>query len=240
MTVNLQNNTVDETKEHLGDFLWWTLSDVKIKPMDFELLLKKENFDPKLCPKYNDDTCLNRILRMRQQRFDGYILRNIINDENEVRWAIIKEIKEPGKKLSHHQTGSIILAKNGTSVSYIPENGDTHSETIAYELMQLFGERRDYLSDQEIRPVLIKLLKQSSSLTVRDSGGVYFIPAQFSQYSQGMFNIIKEIGSSQPFKYSIYSNKENKENLERSVKGTLENELQSLIEEIRNFDEKTR
>lgn len=250
--MNLHDLTVKEAGEHLGDLIWWTLSDVRIAPGMFKELLIKNGFDEKLCPDYNSDTAFNRICRLRQQRFDDHILR-LISHENTIKqvvWGIIREVKDQkSKKLQHYHVASLTLdeVKNQLSVDvstdpYIvsQEGWIEQGIRIAEEIKKVYYEWDGLLSDQEVRPILMKLLKESSSLTVREAGGVYFIPGNFAKISRGMYDIIQRIGSSSAFLFAIYDDENSRKNLTGITKMSIEEELQKLFEEIEKFDLKTR
>jgi len=112
---------------------------------------------------------------------------------------------------------------------------DPHDK-VAQRIESLYQWHRDYLTPNDIRPMVTRTFESCERLVLRRAGGTYFVPIDNLEHVQVLFSLLRQIGC---FGYMlpIFETVEALETLQQCAKDDAADDIADLIEEIDRFDE---
>jgi hypothetical protein len=157
----------------IGYFAWWTVQGVKIKRSDLQQILNDVGIDYELpFPPFR--TPFLKAVREAQktQKREGLLIRKIKKSAEEYVFGLVDErVHEISKTLSYdHQA----------TMTFDPARGTLRCDGRhrAFDHIQdLYAEYREILDSDDIREIILMVLRQGHAIGVRQKGGIYFVPA---------------------------------------------------------------
>lgn len=175
--------------EILGWFIWWTIRNVQITREDFAALLKQVGLKYELRPAKAHSTYLKAIARVQSEhRKDGLMIRPIKKRGEEYVHGLVDERVQVGEHLNYTHKANLRFFKNGTMVC---DNPDHEAYKLVLQYFDLYSTTMDA---DDIREVLFEILGSTYSISVRQRGGIYFIPGEFSSVVEQLEQVIAGLG----------------------------------------------
>jgi hypothetical protein len=177
--------------EIVGWFIWWTIRNVEITRQAFEALLAKVGL--KYSPKEasNRSSFLKAIARVQgEEKKEGLLLRKIKARGKEYVYGLVDERVDTSEHLHyHHECNMHFFVDTG---SMICDNA-THR---AYQLVLKYYDHYQLTMDSDdVREVIKRMLTDTYAVSVRDRGGIYFVPGKFGEVIEALEKVIAGLGS---------------------------------------------
>jgi hypothetical protein len=218
---------------HLGDLLWWTLSDAAIDRTSLEAHWASANLPPELLPEATTaEKAMKTAVRECAIGQHDRLIRLGKDTESEIVFAVVEEHKLSDGSVSYKQQTRIILDRKTEVVSFDDPNHDI-GQAVALAFKRL---RTTHTSD-DIRRAVIRTLNTFAAVTLRDHGGVYWVPSQYEKQLRQLQVAVERIGSSKVYLLPIHDSADASRTLGDAALGAIQQELEELKAEVQGFVE---
>lgn len=216
---------------HLGDLVWWSLSDARVERTSLESIWAGAQLDPAYLPELpTDEKALKIAVREKQVGLKEQLIRLGKQDEGEVVFGIVREHRLPDGSLSYVQEARLSLDRKASVLVT-----DSPRHEVAVGVVSAFRQLRHTHTADDIRRSMTRVLDSCSALTLRGHGGVYWVPAPHAQTARRLRQAIEQIGSSRVHLLPVHRSREARKTLGEVAKGVIEQELDALKAEIDGF-----
>lgn len=189
-----------QSAKQIGSCLWWSLAQCSVSRKTLEDLAKKNNIPEKYLPEQiSFISAFKRGVTDIKASLDkeGILIRLINDDQDARRLAIVKETLDKTKETaSHSQIGVIYANKKDKSILVEASHGRSPEELQAVEMVderiRLAYENSINHNTDDIRRVMISFCKECT-VSLRDSGGIYFVPLVHEAMLESMAEFIKAV-----------------------------------------------
>ena len=227
-----QDRVAEAGGNHLGTLLWWSLNGNRIEHDQLEGLAKQYGLHERYLPNAIKPTqAFRRAWRHAATKLtEGQMLRPIAETTDEVVIGLVREIAdETTKDLEYDVLNRVTFDKNAAAISSDRPSIVTESIATLY---------RHHLAHTtaDIRSVLTAFLGESG-VSLRDSGGVYFVPADRQRTLDALCAVVEAVGHNSAFRLPIVDTPEGKSTLRAVAQRTLDEELRQLREQLERFDD---
>lgn len=248
-------NPPSDSASHIGDAVYWGLSEMRITPADLTALFIKHNLNlvDIIPPDPKPEAVFRRAIHQAKVEAkrrgengilirgeNGILIREIENTDDALVFGIVDEerVQSNGpattglfsKTLEHETVDRVCFYKNSEAVAY--DNGHELSEWI----VDRFNEEVGTISTSGILSMLRSAMDRFKAFPIRDRGGIYFVAADFSYKLEALRNIVSDLGGGCHLDVlNLYSTQASTKSLARSAKSALEDDLNSLKEELDKF-----
>ena len=173
----------------IGFFIWWSIRDVKISKQDFVDLLKSVG----LSWEYNEeDTALRRTSFLKAVRETkknkGFIIRKIVKEpENYVFGLVDESIDKKSQNLEYY---------HAATCKFNPTTGElacNFPHRAFDEIKTLYEEYQGMMTSDDIRDAIIKLISSFHKVSVRQRGGIYFLPVKHEAEVEKVEKLIESL-----------------------------------------------
>jgi len=217
--------------QHLGDMIWWTLSDAKIDRSTLENIWAGAQLAPDYLPDPpTAEKALKAAVREAAVGQPDRLIRLGKEDEAEIVFAVVRETKHTDGSISYQQETRVILDRKVESVS-----SDVVGHDLAGVIATRFGELRSTHTADDVRRAMMKALDGCAAVTLRDHGGVYWVPAPYAETVRRLQGAIEKIGSSRVYLLPVHSSADANRTLGDAAKLAIEDELAALKAEVEGF-----
>jgi hypothetical protein len=232
MSLSLIRSHLHTAGEHLGDMLWWTLEDARISRNRLEEVWSAAGLPTSLLPEPpTPEKALRTAVREAQVGQQGHLIRLGKEDDDELVFAVVEEQRDGAGNVSYQQEARIVLRRLAT-----PFLG---SDAPDHELVRAVRERYERLlmthTPDDIRRALVKTLASCAAVTLREHGGVYWVPAPFAATLRRLQVAVAEIGGSRIDVVPVHASPEASRALGDAARSALEQDLGVLTAEIDGF-----
>jgi hypothetical protein len=217
--------------EHLGDLVWWTLSEAAVSRATLETLWTGAGLSDALLPEPpTAEKALKTAVRTCQVGVPDKLIRLGKETEDELVFAIIDERRVGDGSLEHHQEARVLLQRAlAQLVLDVPDHG------LAVRIKDAFEELRSTHTADDVRRMLVRALKSLAAVSLREGGGVYWVPRTFGDDVRRLEKAVGNLGSSKLSIIPVHNTPAAASTLGEVAKGSLETELAALQEELRAF-----
>jgi hypothetical protein len=217
--------------QHLGDLIWWTLAEARIDRSSLEKLWS----DAKLAPEFLPDPptaekALKSAVREAAVGQPDRLIRLGLEDEAQIVFAIVRETRHADGSITYQQETRIILDRKAESVS-----SDVVGHDLAGVIATRFGELRATHTPDDIRRAMMKTLDACAAVTLRDHGGVYWVPSPYAETVRRFQGAIEKIGASRVYLLPVHASDDANRTLGDAAKLAIEDELAALKAEVEGF-----
>lgn len=216
---------------HLGDVLFWTLHDATVARSALEQTWKANNLDVSLLPEPpTPEKALKAAIRDNQAGHPELLLRFCRESDAEVMFAVVREKRDQSGNLEYVVECRIALEKKSERLTL-----DDPAHEIARSVARRFRELRHTHSSDEIRRCIVRTLSSFSAVTLRESGGVYWVANVHADDLRRLQAAIESIGSSRFHLLPVHDSPEAQVTLGEAAARSLEDELTELKQEVEEF-----
>ena len=232
MSLALIRSHLQTAGEHLGDMVWWTLEDARIGRARLEEVWTAAGLSAALLPEPpTPEKALRAAVREAAVGQQGHLIRLGKDDEDELVFAVVEEQRDGAGNVNHRQEARIALRKR-----VVPSLG---SDAPDHDLVRTVRERYERLltthTPDDVRRALVKTLATCAAVTLREHGGVYWVPAPFADTLRRLQIAVASIGASRVDVVPIHASPEASQALSAAARSALENDLAALTAEIDAF-----
>jgi hypothetical protein len=232
MSLALIRSHLQTAGEHVGDMVWWTLEDARIGRARLEEIWTAAGLSTALLPEPpTPEKALRAAVREAAVGQQDHLIRLGKDDDDELVFAVVEEQRDSAGNVSHRQEARIALRKQATP--------SLVSDTPDHELVFVVRERYERLltthTPDDVRRALVKTLATCAAVTLRDHGGVYWVPAPFADTLRRLQIAVAGIGASRLDVVPIHASPEASKALGDAARSALEEDLAVLTVEIDAF-----
>ena len=232
MSLSLIRSHLQTAGEHVGDMLWWTLEDARIGRAHLEEVWTAAGLSTALLPEPpTPEKALRTAVREAAVGQQGHLIRLGKEDDDELVFAVVEEQRDGAGNVSYRQEARIILRKQATPV--------LGSDAPDHELVRAVRERYEGLltthTPDDVRRALVKTLDSCAAVTLREHGGVYWVPAPFAATLRLLQVAVAGIGASRIDVVPVHASPEASAALGNAARSALEQDLAALTAEIDAF-----
>jgi hypothetical protein len=217
--------------EHLGDLIWWTLAEVRINRPTLESIWASAQLLPSLLPEPpTAEKALKTAVREAAVGQANRLIRLGLENENEIVFAVIAESHDDAGNVHHHQETRVILHRQAGTIS-----SDIPGHDLAGVIGARFRELRSTHTPDDIRRAMMKVLESCAAVTLRDHGGVYWVPSIYGDTVRRLQEAVEKIGSSRVYLLPVHASGEATRTLGDAATLAIEEELAALKSEVEGF-----
>jgi uncharacterized protein involved in exopolysaccharide biosynthesis len=230
-TLTSISQSLNSSGPHVGDILWWSLFDSHVSAEWFAGEWKAAGLDGSILAQPKTPA-----RALREAGFaavtgvDGQLFRFAAQTDERTIWALVREERKGDGSVEYHQEAQIAVDLAAGTFS---------SDCAAHPIVQDIRARYDALvgtySSREVRASIVRLLERSSAVSIREAGGVYWIPAPYAETGRRLKAVIDQVGSSVFSVLPVHETNIGNEALGNAARGSLETEIVELKDEIARF-----
>jgi hypothetical protein len=231
MTLEKLTSALSHGGQHIGDIVYWTLSEARIDRSTLEKIWSGAQLAPEFLP---DPPTAEKALKVAVREAaigqPDRLIRLGKEDEAEIVFAVVRETRHADGSVAYQQETRVILDRQAESVS-----SDDASHDLAGSIAVRFGELRSTHTPDDIRRAMMKILDACAAVTLRDHGGVYWVPAQYAELVRRLQVAIEQIGSSRVYLLPVHASADANRTLGEAAKIAIEDDLARLKAEVEGF-----
>lgn len=216
---------------HLGDVLFWTLSDATLTRSTLVSTWQAHSLDVALLPELpTAEKALKAAIRDNQGGHPELLLRFCRESDAEVVFAVVREKRDQSGNLDYVVECRVALEKATERLTL-----DDASHDLARNVARRFRELRDTHSTDELRRCVVRTLASFSSVTLRENGGIYWTPSVHAGDVRRLQAAIESIGASKFHLLPVHDSLEAQQTLGAAAARSLEDELAAMKAEVAEF-----
>ena len=231
MSLSLIRQHLQTAGEHVGDLLWWTLEDARITRSRLEAVWADAGLSPNFLPEApTAEKALKTAVREAQTGQRDHLIRLGKEDDAELVFAVLAERRDGAGNVDAQQEARITLNRFARTL---------HTDAPQHELVRAVSDGYDRLLNthtvDDVRRALVKTLGSCAAITLREHGGVYWVPSPFADTLRRLQRAVSNIGRSRLDLVPIHATPEAKQALGDAARSALNDDLSALREEIEGF-----
>jgi hypothetical protein len=153
-----------------------------------------------------------------------------MENEQETVFGIVSEKRDGSGGLEYQQEARITLDRHSDSV-----RSDQPGDSMVQKLVARFEELKTTHTTDDIRRTITKALDALAAVTLRQMGGVYWVPAVYAKELRQLQAVIERLGKSRMYLVPVTATKEGQAALAQAAKASIVEELAALQTEMQQF-----
>lgn len=227
----IKNEMADKNGPHLGDVLWWSLSDARIDRSSLEVLWAGTGLDAELLPDApTAEKALKLAVREAQVGNQDRLIRLGKETGDEIVYSVVHEKRSADGSLDYSTEARMTLDRQR---EVFGSDHPTHDLVASVEAR--FKMYRTTHHPDDVRRTIVKTLNSLAAVTLRENGGIYWVPAPFAETTRRLQTAIEKIGASRVYLLPLHKSADAEKTLGEIAKGSIEVELAALQTEIAAF-----
>lgn len=242
---------VPENREELGLLMWYMIWDQPVDRPMLENAFLKAGLEEKLLPQpiqmqdvFRRMTSIRRKklpLENLEETFANYTVTEVASNKEHIVRIMVKDLVDSGNiTLSHEDIGKFVLVRKDQEVLF-DQYGEIDDKLLEYihDFKDNFEHYCKFYNGKIIRELVRGILGTTNTISLKDHGGVYFVPRQHKELVyklQKMIDILQESNLDKSKRSSIKAvTLMNKAQERIIIKETIEDHVQEKIGGLRDF-----
>jgi len=218
------------TSTGFGVNVWWTLPEISVDARHAQTLLVKHGFeanDLKIPTRQIEVSRAAYSMQNRRGKENRRVTEKTQNDGTSVSYGILNR-EQTGAQVSFAQKTTVRLDKGNGEVTAEGDLAEIYKKTLA--------EYQGKITDADVRYFLRKVIRMCFGVAKRPTGGIYFVPSQFSGIIQQARDLVTEFNSgAHIYVEPIVDCVEARQNVWNSVQEDVEARLSETIESVKKI-----
>jgi hypothetical protein len=178
--------------QHLGDIVFWQLADARVDRTTLESLWRDAGLDAALLPEEpTAERALKQAVREAQIGQRDRLIRLGLDNEAEIVFAIVRESHDDAGNVTHVQEARVRLDRTSEAI-----NSDVTSHDIVQAVFAGFRTLPTTHTADDVRRAIVKALGTWAAVTLRDGGGIYWVPSVYAAELRRLQGAVEKIGTS--------------------------------------------
>lgn len=229
--LDLIRKHTDHGGQPLGDLLWWELASACVTRTELNRLWVQGALPIELLPEEpTPEKAFKTAVREVQVGQSDKLLRLAKEDEQEVVFGIVTEQRDGTGGLTYQQEARLVLSRQTGVLA-----ADVQGHVLVRRIFDRFEDLKLIHTADDIRRTIVKTLGSFAAVTLRQMGGVYWVPAPYAAPLRRLQAIIEQLGQSKMHLVPITRTKEGQESLAQAATASIEEELNALRTEVQEF-----
>lgn len=236
----------------LGYLMWYTLSEVGISHEKLEDLMINHQISDKYMPKeINARDAFRRVtnsyyelkgVMVDDQRFKNVLIRQVRQTPSEIIKTLVREIVDSNnQRLSHEEVAKIILDDTNDISLERMKTLEPEEEDMVNLIMRDFDIAKVEHNASHIRHIINRIMEEIKTISVRPSGGVFFVKYQSRETAINLQNFINGLSNyvkipehrTSCYKLPVVRGTEQNQMLVESLNDQLKKDSESLINKMK-------
>jgi hypothetical protein len=185
--------------ETIGSVCWWNVHNVDIMKDALETILESCGIDKKFVRSHNYRSAFKRSLKELEE---GRIIRPIDENASFMNFQFTEEqkIEDAGRNdvsLQYNPEAVVVIDKSKYRKTQNIAEAIEAREDIKERLVELFNEKKDKFHSSDVTRMIHRIFNEKADIvSLRQQGGVYFVPNQYNNILQAVSNFVNSVGSS--------------------------------------------
>jgi hypothetical protein len=215
----------------LGWCLWWTISETEISKARLSAVIDYTIGSGYMPSDPRKKKALRRSLdRVLSKMEEGGLVRKIRDDHEMAAYALVREVADKENVDVDLEKENIVIYRKDTEELQFKMNNSNDA------IRDLFEHYLTAFTDEDIRSVAVEFVKSNGGVTLKENGGVYFLPSKVDVDALTSFIQQTNIASHVDVLPIINSDQAKKQML-TIVKDELERDIQEAAEEVKRIAE---
>ena len=233
MSIDLIRRSLSTGGEHLGDLVFWSLSEARIDRVQLESIWSQAQLDPGLLPDApSAEKAIKLAVRESATGHPDRLIRLGKECDAEIIYNVVREQRHGDGSLDYSTEARITLDREREVFS-----SDRPGHDLVEAVHLRFDTYRSSHHPDDVRRTIVKTLGSLAAVTLRDGGGVYYVPSPHADKVRRLQSAVEKIGSSRVYLLPVHKSAESSSALGEIARGSIEEELASLKSEIASFVE---
>lgn len=224
-----------KTSKHLGTLVWWHVGQTAITFDALRARAAEHALDAWLLPAaVKPIAAFRRAWRAASRKTEtGLMLREICETDEAIVVGVVRERADVEHlELEYEVVGKLRFDKQAEAVVVLDRS------PIADEVAALFEHHKQLTAD-DLRAMLVTFVK-SAGVSIRDSGGVYFVPPAYQPTIDALTRVVESTGKSRVFSLAIADSGTAQATLADLARDTLDAEVRAIQDELASFEARGR
>lgn len=230
-SLNQINEVLNTGGEHLGDVTWWRLAEADVERSVLEAVWLGAGLDKALLPaELTPEKALRQAVRDTATGLKDILIRKGQDDKAYLAFAVVLETRLGEGKVKYDQLATVALNKATGAISADNPNHDTVKDIVtAYAKYTTTHTSRDVMTS------ITKALTEWCAVSLREKGGVYWVPRTRSEEIRKLRTAVSQLGSSAMYLMPVHAGADTNAAIGEAAVGALETDLAKIREEIDGF-----
>ena len=176
--------------EILGNFCWWTIRGVRLQRLDLQDALRANGISYEL-PKRNTRVAFLKAVRevKKSEKKTGVLIRKIKKTAGEYVFGLVDErVDKAAEALGYVHSSTMTFNPNSGSLNCNAPSRVFDAVSENYEKFQ------GVLDSEDVREIVLTLLQQNWRISVRNRGGIYFVPVSGTEMLASVKAFVEGLG----------------------------------------------
>lgn len=194
--------------EKIGDLFWYSIQSVDIDRQVLEAKMAQHEIDLVFLPnpirasdafrRATYELQAKKVATGNPQCYLNYLIREVTSDSKQIqRNIVVEKVDKQGKALNYETDTAVIVFDKKLNEIFIQAKGtDNLAIKLAEEAKRKFMHYSTHYDSQNIRQVMMRILESFSPISVRQNGGIYFVPVTYANELVKLAGLIEDLGSS--------------------------------------------
>jgi hypothetical protein len=217
---------------HLGDLVFWTLADASVDRATFEARWAAAGLAPELLPEPpTTEKALKTAVREAAVGQQSRLIRLAVENEEILTFAVVLEEKHPETgTLTYAQEAKVSLDRAFGTVTT-----DNQGHEVTQSILTKFGRLRNTHGADDVRRTITRTLASFNAVTLRESGGIYWVPSPYAKQLRQLQTCIEQFGQSEVYLLPVHDSADASRTLGDVATQALQDELEALKTEVAAF-----
>lgn len=232
MTIDSIITALTTGGRHLGDLAFWQLSDASLDRATFEARWEAAGLAKELLPEPpTSEKALKTAVREAAVGQQSRLIRLAVENEEAIIFAVVLEEKHPETgTLTYKQEAKVAMDRAFGTVT-----SDNEPHEVVQSIFSKFVRLRDTHTADDVRRTITRTLASFNAVTMRESGGIYWVPAPFAKGLRQLQKCIEQFGQSQFYLLPVHDSADASRTLSDVATQALQEELDALKAEVQSF-----
>lgn len=160
----------------------------------------------------------------------NFLIREVAHDTEMVQRNIVCETVDRNGRRLKYDPSSAILVLNRKTGDIDVTGFDQIAEELAQEAVNLYYQYLNNYNSQAVRQMIYSILSSMSPTPVRQTGGVYFVPARFKERLKSMCTFLSYLDGGKGVSVPVVNDKDSRD----MIREGLQEHLRSVLESCHN------
>lgn len=218
--------------QHLGDIVFWNLSDASIDRATFEARWTAAGLDKALLPELPtaEKTLRVAINSAKTPGATDVLIRQSLRNDVEIVTAVVRETKHENGEPTYDVEATLRLDR---ALGTLGSTNPLHPQVKT--IMEAYTRMRDIHTTDDVRGTIIRTLTSYAACQLRETGGVYWVPTTNAANLRSLQGAIEQFGSSNFYLVPVHNGQDSNRSIGDAAVKSLESELTDLQKEMEGF-----
>lgn len=231
MNISKLQSVLINSGHHIGDIIFWQLADARVEHSTLEAIWRQAQFDVGLLPEApSAERALKQAVREAQVGRRDRMIRLGLESESQIVFAVVREHRDDNGNLSYAQEARVVLDRSTETLT-----SDWYEHEAVKTIFAGYGVLRTTHTSDDVRRAVVRALAEWAAVTLREGGGVYWVPSPYAQQLRSLQSAIEKLGHSRVHLLPVHQSQDAGRSLGVIATASLEAELAQLQAEIAAF-----